>query len=188
MGALKVFGELIKTLRGLPKLVKLNSDGRQQIRDAAGTVADELTRGLQLVGQRISGAQTIVRTTEPGRARDRELQKYLDESQRKLFDAFAEFKICRSLRTTRAQFKELFGLPKLAASMGTGKTIQGLLAELEMDERMIIDEVGPMLRDLRRRAGSSESAFHRAAEQHKRSLLDREERVRRLAREVHDKM
>jgi len=188
MGALKAFGEFVKALLVLPKLAKLNSDARQQIRDAAGTVADELIRGLQLVAQRIRGAETIVRTTTPGKDRERELRQYLDDSESKLFGAFSEFKICRSLRATRAQFKEMFGLPKFATDIGTGETIQRLLSELESDERMIIDEVGPVLRDLRNYVGAPEKKFYGAAARHIEDLSRRENRLRRLAREVHDKM
>ena len=126
MGAVETFAELTKTLTVIPKLAKLNSEVRQQIRDAAGETADELIRGLQLVGQRVRGAAAIVKTTPPGTPRDTELANYLDESEGKLFEAFREFKICRSLRSTRAQFKELFGLPKFATHIGTRDSIESL--------------------------------------------------------------
>jgi len=156
--------------------------------NAAGTVADELIRGLQLVAQRIRGAETIVRTTAPGNDRDRELRQYLNESESKLSEAFSEFKICRGLRSTRAQFTEMFGSAKFATSIGTGETIERLLSELESDERMIIDEVGPMLQDLRNHVSAAENKFYAAAAKHIVDLSRRENRVRHLAREVHDKM
>jgi len=42
MGAIVILKELVEWVLIIPKLVKLNADQRQEIRDAVGGVADEL--------------------------------------------------------------------------------------------------------------------------------------------------
>ena len=59
MGAIAILKELVEWVLIIPKLVKLNADRRQEIRDAVGGVADELIRGVDLVTQRIEGLSEL---------------------------------------------------------------------------------------------------------------------------------
>ena len=96
MSLVSNFKDLAGLVKLIPALVKLNATGRQKIRDAVGTVADELIRGLMLVQSRIEGAKVLARSTDKGSKAA--LQTYMAKTTGKLFDAFSEFKICRGLR------------------------------------------------------------------------------------------
>src|SRR5215831_1001982 len=105
MGGIAILKELVEWVLIIPKLVKLNADQRQEIRDAVGGVADELIRGVDLVTQRIEGAKRIAQSK--GRGKSEELKNYLGESTSKSADSFSEFKICRGLREKRDHFKQI---------------------------------------------------------------------------------
>jgi hypothetical protein len=186
MGALAILKELIDWVLVIPKLVQLNAKQRQEVRDAVGGVADELLRGLDLVSQRIEGAKRIAESKTVRGAR--ELRTYLDESTQKLSESFSEFKICRGLREKRDQFTQLFHPARFAVRRENTKTVTRLLKELESDERMIIDEVGPILRELKAGASQPAASFLAMADQALEQIGARKQRVRRLARMVHDKL
>lgn len=186
MGILDTFKTLGEWVLLIPKMVKLNTDQRQEIRDAVGGIADELTRGLNLVTQRIEGARRIALSKEKG-AKE-ELVVYLDENIGKLFEAFSEFKICRGLREKRDHFKQVFHPAKAAVRRENIDQVTHLLYELESDERMIIDEVGPLLNDLRKSANKSKKQFLIDADAALKTVERRKRRLKKIARSVHDSL
>jgi hypothetical protein len=178
------FGKLVNLVLKMPDM---NAQNRQQVRDAVGTVADELIRGLGLVRSRIEGAKVLARSSD--RKAAAMLQTYMAETEAKLFDAFSEFKICRGLRETRDRFVRPFDLAKASVRMQSRETIDSLLNELEQDERMIIDEVGPLLDELKKAAGKKKpTQFLSLADAKIEDIQKREKRLRKLARDVIDKM
>jgi hypothetical protein len=186
MGIAVTFKELVDFVLVLPKLAKTNAENRQQIRDAVGTVADELVRGLGLVQSRIEGAKVLARSSSPDAATA--LQTYMAETTGKLFEAFSEFKICRGLRETRDRFVRPFDLAKASVRTDSIAKIDRLLYELEHDERLIIDEVGPLVNELTEAATNSPQQFLALADVKLKELDKRQKRLKRLAREVHDKL
>jgi hypothetical protein len=184
MSALTTFKELVDLAKLIPALVKLNAEGRQKIRDAVGIVADELIRGLNLVQSRIEGAKVLARSTDGGAKLA--LQTYMAETTNKLFDAFSEFKICRGLRETRDEFVRPFALAKATVRTENVRKINDMLNQLEQDERLIIDEVGPLLSDLSQAASVSLESFLTLAEASLKQIQSRRVKLRRLARQVHD--
>jgi hypothetical protein len=185
MSLLSDFTDLVGLAKLIPALVKLNAEGRQKIRDAVGTVADELIRGLGLVQSRIEGAKVIARSTKKGSKEA--LQTYMAKTTAKLFDAFSEFKICKGLRETRDEFVRPFALAKASVRMKNVSKITQLLKRLEHDERMIIDEVGPLLDELSR-ATKSKQDFIAVADAKLQQIDDRRTKLRNLAREVHTEL
>jgi RNA-directed DNA polymerase len=131
MGIMELFSAFVKwTIGIIPTLVGANRELRELIRDSVGQVADELSRGMELVALRLQGAKSITD--------ERELAEYLRESREKLLDYHSEFKVCKALRDVNDRFKRAFD--PLSASIGIGKVeeVEGLLYELEKDERMIL--------------------------------------------------
>ncbi len=177
------FGKLVDFVLGLPKI---NAQNRQQIRDAVGTVADELIRGLGLVQSRIEGAKVLARSSDPQAAEM--LQTYMAETVGKLFEAFSEFKICRGLRETRDRFVRPFDLAKASVRTENVGKIDSLLNQLEHDERLIIDEVGPLIEELKNAASKSPQQFLSLADEKLEDIQKRQKKLKRLAREVTDKM
>ena len=186
MGILSTFKALAEWILVVPKLVKLNADQRQDIRDAVGGIADELTRGLDLVIQRVEGAKRIALSKE--KDAKKELVDYLDKNVGKLFEAFSEFKICRGLREKRDHFKQVFHPAKAAVRRENIDKVTHLLYELESDERMIIDEVGPLLNALRASASKSKKKFLIDADDVLKTLEGRKRRLKKIARSVHDSL
>jgi len=184
MGIAVTFKELVDFVLVLPKLAKTNADNRQQIRDAVGTVADELIRGLGLVQSRIEGAKVLARSPSPGASAA--LQTYMAETIGKLFEAFSEFKVCRGLRETRDRFVRPFDLAKASVRTDSVAKIDRLLYELEHDERLIIDEVGPLVTELQDAAAKSPQEFLALADTKLKELEKRQRKLKHLAREVHD--
>jgi hypothetical protein len=76
----------------------------------------------------------------------------------------------------------------LGGSRENTKTGTRHLQELESDERMIIDEVGPILRELKDGTSQPAASFVAMADRALKQIGARKERVRRLARMVHDKL
>ena len=183
MSLVSDFKDLLGLVKLIPTLVKLNAEGRQKIRDAVGMVADELIRGLGLVQSRIEGAKVIARSSEKGSRQA--LQAYMAETTAKLFDAFSEFKICRGLRETRDEFVRPFALAKASVRMENVRKMEDLLYKLEHDERMIIDEVGPLLDELGRAATKSKQDFMALADAKLQEIDERRTRLRKLARQIH---
>jgi hypothetical protein len=183
MTILDSFKDLTDLVKLIPKLVKLNAAGRQKIRDAVGDVADELIRGLNLVQARVEGAKVLARSSSKGSKAA--LQKYMAETTNKLFAAFSEFKICRGLRETRDEFVRPFALARAAVRVENIRKIDDLLDLLEQDERLIIDEVGPLLKDLTRAAARSKQDFLTLADQKLDQIELRRTKLRRLARQIH---
>lgn len=179
-GIIGAFKDLVTFI---PKLVELNAKNRQKIRDAVGTVADELIRGLNLVQSRIEGARVLARSSEKG-ARAA-LETYMAETTGKLFAAFSEFKICRGLRETRDEFVRPFAAAKASVRLNNVQKIDSLLYELEHDEKMIIDEVGPLLAQLARAAKGPTAKFLALADDQLQQIEKRKANLRRLAREIH---
>ncbi len=186
MGILDTFKALADWVLLVPKLVKLNADQRQEVRDVVGGISDELTRGLDLVAQRIEGARRIALSKEKGAKK--ELVIYLDENVGKLFEAFSEFKICRGLREKRDHFKQVFHPAKAAVRRENIDKVTQLLYELESDERMIIDEVGPLLNGLRTSASKSKKKFLIDSDEALKTLELRKRRLKKIARSVHDSL
>ncbi|WP_367849653.1 hypothetical protein [Rhodoferax sp. WC2427] len=184
MPILVTFKQLVEFVSVLPKLANANAENRQQIRDAVGTVADELIRGLGLVQSRIEGAKVIARSSEPGA--EASLQAYLAETQGKLFEAFSEFKICRGLRETRDRFTRPFDLAKASVRTENIEKIDRLLYDLQHDERLIIDDIGPLLSQLIDAAHQSNSQFLTMAKVATEELEKRQKKLRKLAREAED--
>jgi hypothetical protein len=178
------FGKLVDLVLKMPEM---NAQNRQQIRDAVGSVAEELIRGLTLVRLRIEGAKVLARSSDKKAAAL--LQTYMAETELKLFDAFSELKICRGLRETRDRFTRPFDLAKASVRIQNIGTIDSLMNELEHDERMIIDEVGPLLEELKKAAEKKKpQQFLSLADAKIEEIQKREKRLRRLARDVIDKM
>lgn len=169
-GIIGAFKDLVTFI---PKLVELNAKNRQKIRDAVGTVADELIRGLRV----------LARSSEKG-ARAA-LETYMAETTGKLFAAFSEFKICRGLRETRDEFVRPFAAAKASVRLNNVQKIDSLLYELEHDEKMIIDEVGPLLAQLARAAKGPTAKFLALADDQLQQIEKRKANLRRLAREIH---
>jgi len=186
MGILTTFKNLAEWILLIPKMVKLNADQRQETRDAVDGIADELTRGLNLVIQRIEGAKRIALSKERGSKK--ELIDYLNHNEIKLFGAFSEFKICRGLREKRDHFKQLFHPAKATVRRENIQKVSDLLQDLESDERLIIDEVGPLLKDLQLAASKSKAKFLDEAEKAIRKLDGRKGRLKRIARSIHDSL
>jgi hypothetical protein len=186
IGAIATFKELVDWILLIPKLVKINAQQRQETRDAVGTVADELIRGLDLVAQHIEGGKRIAESKQKGSKK--ELQDYLSDTEWKLRKSFSEFKICRGLREKRDHFKQLFHPASASVKRKNLGTVNDLLGELEHDERMIIDEVGPMIVDLRSAARKSKKSYVDAADQSLQQIKSRKTMIRRLARKIHDKL
>lgn len=188
MGALAIFKELVDWILIIPKLVKLNATQRQETRDAVGSVADELNRGLELVAIRIEGAK-IIASAKQRNARN-ELVTYLNHDvwKNELSKAFSEFKICRGLREKRDHFKQLFHPAKAAVRRENRTKVTALFNQLEYDERMIIDEVGSLLTKLREDALQDVSAFLESADEAIQQVHRRQKRVKRLARRIHDEL
>lgn len=184
MGAIAILKDFVNWVLLLPELVKLNAKQRQEIRDAVGGVADELVRGLDLVAQRIEASKRIA---ESKHARV-ELREYLGKSALKLGQSFSEFKICRGLREKRDHFTQLFHPVRFTVRRQNVTKVARLLQELERDERMIIDEVGPLFRKLRVEAGRPAAQFLARADEALRQVEMRKAKVRRLARRVHDRL
>lgn len=178
------FKDFVTLVKVIPALVKLNASGRQKIRDAVGTVADELIRGLTLVQSRVEGAQVIARSTD--RKAQVALQTYLAETTGKLFEAFAEFKVCRGLRETRDEFVRPFAAARAVVRIENVQKIDYLLHELESDERMVIDEVGPWLDDMSAAAQVSKAKFLQVSQEKLALISKRKANLKRLARQVHD--
>jgi hypothetical protein len=183
MGILALFQELTEWILMVPKLVKLNSKQRQEIRDVVGELADELDRGLQLVKFRVDGAIRIATSSSspPG-----ELDAYLAESEVKLSNSFSEFKICRGIREKRDHFAQLFHPAKASIRTENIGKVERLLGELERDERLIYDEVGPLLNDLRVAARADATCFPEAAENCLSKIAKRQKQIKKLARKIHD--
>lgn len=186
MGILETFKELVKFVAFIPNLVKINQEARQRIRDAVGTVADELIRGLSLVESRIAGGKVLARSHENGA--NASLQAYMAETNGKLYDAFAEFKICRGLREIRDDFARPFAVARAAVKIGNINKIDELLSLLEQDERLIGNEVGPLIHNLTEAAARSNADFLKTADEALLLIAKRRARLRRLARQVHDKL
>jgi hypothetical protein len=184
MSITAIFKELADFVLLLPKLVKINAENRQQIRDAVGIVADELIRGLSLVQSRIEGAKIIARSSSPDA--QSLLQTYMAETTSKLANAFSEFKICRGLRETRDQFVRPFDLAKASVRVKSIAEIDRLLTELESDERLIIDDVDPIVTDLSIAAEQSPEVFLQLANIMIQKIRKRKKKVRKLARSVID--
>jgi hypothetical protein len=183
MSIVATYKELIEFVKLVPALVKLNAAGRQKIRDAVGSVADELIRGLNLVQSRVEGAKVLARSSEKGAKAA--LQAYMAETTGKLFDAFSEFKICRGLRETRDEFVRPFATAKATVRMENVQKIENLLARLEHDERMIIDDVGPLLSELSQAAAGRMPAFIVLADEKLKQIEKRKTDLRSLARQIH---
>jgi len=186
MGALVTFKKLVEWASAIPSLVELNAAQRQETRDAVGGVADELHRGLDLVAQRIEGAKIIASSKRRGAKK--ELVRYLLESEGQLVSAFSEFKICRGLREKRDHFQQLFHPARRSVRIQNMATVTHLLSELESDERLIIDEVGPLLMELRKAAGRSLKGFGPEADHALKQIKNRQRSVKRTARKIHDKL
>ena len=186
MDILATFKTLVDWVLVVPKLVKLNSDQRQGTRDAVGGIADELTRGLDLVIQRIEGAKRIASSKEKGAKK--ELVVYLNENKGKLSEAFSEFKICRGLREKLDHFKQVFHPAKATIRRKNIEKVTNLLSELESHERMIIDEVGPLLKKLGASASQSKKKFLIDADNAIKTLDRRKRRLKKIARSVHDSL
>lgn len=184
MSLVPSFKDLVTLAKVIPTLVKLNATGRQKIRDAVGTVADELIRGLTLVQFRIEGARVIARSSD--KKAKGALQTYLADTTGKLFEAFAEFKICRGLRETRDEFVRPFAAGRAVVRIENVNKIDVLLHELENDERMIIDEVGPWLTEMTNASQVSCTKFLQVSEEKLQLIEKRKASLRRLARQVHD--
>lgn len=183
MSLVSNFKDLVGLVKLIPALVKLNAEGRQKIRDAVGTVADELIRGLTLVQSRIEGAKVLARSTDKGSKAA--LQTYMAETTGKLFDAFSEFKICRGLRETRDEFVRPFAAAKASVRIENVQKIDNLLYMLEHDEQMIINEVGPLLNELTHAATGARQAFLSLADAKLEQIDDRRAKLRKLARQIH---
>jgi hypothetical protein len=186
MGVIGTFKDLIDMVLVVPKLTKLNATLRQDIRDAVGVVADELTRGLGLVESRLEGAKVLARSSQRGSKAA--LRTYMAETQGKLFEAFSEFKICRGLRETRDRFTRPFDLARASVRVGNVRKIDQLLHELENDERLIIDEVGPFISELSTAAAGPSEKFIALADARIRMIKQRAARLKRLARQVHEEL
>jgi hypothetical protein len=184
MSLLTNFKELIDLVALVPTLAQLNADERQKIRDAVGTVAGELIRGLNLVQSRIEGAIVLARSTDAGASTL--LQAYMAETTGKLFDAFSEFKICRGLRQTRDDFTRPFAAARASVHVQNIQRIDLLLYELEHDERMIVDEVGPLLAELSAASAKSPASLIQLAHEKLQQIENRKIDLRSLARRTHD--
>jgi hypothetical protein len=182
----ETFSSLVKFVLVMPKLFDIQSKNRQQIRDAVGTVADELERGMDLVRSRIEAAKILARSSE-SKARA-SLPIYMARTPKKLREAFREFKICRGLRETRDHFERPFTLMKASVRAKNIEKINWLLHELESDERMIIDEVGGLIAELGLASTGTAATFVSLADKKLKLINDRQVKIKQLARQVHDSL
>jgi hypothetical protein len=186
MSITATFKDLVDIVLVVPKLVPLNAELRQGIRDAVGSVADELTRDLSFVEARLEVAKVLARSSKA--SANAELQTYMAETRGKLFEVVSEFKICRGLRETRDRFTRPFDLAKASVRLENVHKIDGLLYELENDERLIIDEVGPILTELSAAASGPPASFIALTDSKIGLIRQRVEKLRQLAREVHESL
>ena len=180
------FGDFVEIVLVLPKLAKLNRDNRKILRDAVGTVADELQRGLGLVKLRIEGAKVIARSAD--RSARKNLQQYMLETEAKLFEAFSAFKICQGLRDVRDRVKSPFDSLAGAIAIQHIGRVKAVMLELESDERMIIDEAGPLLNSLSVAAKGPLDQFGTEADKVIRQLERRASKIKTLAKQFDEKL
>jgi hypothetical protein len=185
-GAVELFSQFTSRLiDAAPKLARKNREIREEIRLVVEEIADELRRGLELIILRLEGAKNI--------AQPAELSAYLLESREKLFQLHSEFKICRGLRGLQDRFKRMFDSTRLGVEAGREGEIKALLGELELDERLIIDELEDFWPRLQKRAGTLKTSEDRARllaflDEEIEGLEDRKRRVKKLGRRVIERM
>lgn len=162
--------------------VNLNKNERKHFREAVGGFADEIDRGLTMVVHRIRGGITIAKSTKRGRKQD--LIAYQQESAEKLLEHFREFRICDGLRAKRDHLKQLLHPAKFAIDVTKSGEVKNLLACLEHDEYVILDEVGDIIGDLHYQSSKTLKAYVQAAEAHITTIERRRKRIRDKARKV----
>lgn len=183
-GVVSLYDKLVGWTIGIvPTLVKSNRALRTEIRDIVGSIADELERGIDLVILYLKGAKNITNKAE--------FRKYLVSGREKLFELHSEFKICRGLRELRDRFKQWFDPTKHAISWGNQKEVIGLIREMEVDERLIIDELGdfwPKLDKAIQGLNRSNDKWKllRLIDEEIESLEVKKKKIKRTARQVID--
>lgn len=137
MGIIELFEKFMAwTVGVVPKLIKANAVSRDEIIDVISDLAAELQDGLNLLAIYLKGAKYIDDLPS--------LETYIGGAQNALFKYHSEFKICRGLRKLKDRFKRAFDAVPASVSVGQKQEVEDLLNEMEIDERLIMDE----LRDL----------------------------------------
>jgi len=137
MGIVQLFENFSKwALDAIPSLIKANATSRDEIIEVVSDLAAELQDGLNLASIYLRGARNIDNVGELG--------TYVAQAENALFKYHSEFKICKGLRKLRDRFNRIFDLLPHSITVGQRDEVNNLLREMELDERLIMDE----LRDL----------------------------------------
>ena len=137
-----IFAEFTNAAVGLVKLgPSLDRKQRQEIRDAVGELADELTRALVLAEAYLAGAKN---------SRDSaDLAIYLRDAPNKLMQSFSEYKICGGLYALEDRFDRVFDPTRLSVAAGSLGEFRALIQSLSFGERMVIDDLDGLMAKLR---------------------------------------
>ena len=189
MGVIADLKDLISDLLSLGS--KVPREGRQDIRDAVGELADELERAINLAIAYVVKAKAI---------RDKpKLVDHLRNARPELLRECKEYDICKGLYGLEDRFRRTFDPVRHTVEIGELNSIISLISDLRVGERSVIDDLHDMIRSLEGFADNIERSMPHELpgmlerlevnlDHEQQSLEQKRQDVKRMLRRVIDEM